>query len=86
MQAQVFEGYWEDGHFRSLGATVRTLGKRRAILALFDEPAKEEKAILKETREEWLRRLKETIALSMDEDLPDLPPRQPMRSPIKFDD
>ena len=86
MQAQVFEGYWEDGKFQPFNNVAHKPGKTRAILTLFEESTFEEIATPKESRVEWLSRLKESIILSMDEDLPDLPPREPMRPPINFED
>jgi len=38
---QAYEGYFEDGHFYPLGRTARVAGRRRAIVTILDEPARE---------------------------------------------
>jgi hypothetical protein len=37
-----------------------------------------------ERRAAWLNRLHKAVDASLDEDLPDFPPRQPMRPPLDF--
>jgi len=81
MQVQAFEGYWENGSFYSPGRPIQVKGKKRAILTLLDEPERIIKLVTDDTRVQWLNRLDEALKLSMGEDLPDSPPRQPMREP-----
>jgi len=81
MQVQAFEGYWENGSFHSPERPIQVKGKKRAILTLLDEPERIIKMVTDDTRVQWLNRLDEAFKLSTGEDLPDFPPRQPMREP-----
>jgi hypothetical protein len=83
MQVQAFEGYWENGRFYPLGQTVRKAGRLRAILTVLNEPVID-RTVSGEPCIEWLNRLNEAIALSMDEALPDIPRSKSMRPPINF--
>ena len=38
---QEYEGYFENGHFYPTGQTVRVIGRRKAKVTIFDEPARE---------------------------------------------
>jgi len=86
MRVQAYEGYWEHGQFYPLAPTVRKSGRTRAILTVLDEPAREEGSISEESHAIWHKRIKEAIALSMDEDLPDIIRAKDMRSPINLAD
>ena len=66
---------------------IEAMRKFREEIRNCDEPVPEfDKAYYDEAYSDWRRRLKEAIALSMDEDLPDLPPRESMCPPINFGD
>ena len=39
---QAYEGYYENGQFYSMNKTVRTPGRRRAILTVLDESLRDE--------------------------------------------
>ena len=84
MQVQAFEGYWENGQFYPLGQMASKTGKLRAILTVLNEPVRDINTAPGEPYTEWLNRLNEAIALSADEDLPDIPRSKAMRSPINF--
>jgi hypothetical protein len=81
-------GFLEDGRFTPLERV--TLPKRMPVMMIFNEdeeskPSRKPKRD-KEHVEAWLKRLDEAIDASMHEELPDLPPRQPMRPPLDFGD
>ena len=38
---QEYEGYFENGHFYPIGQTARVIGRRKAKVTIFDEPARE---------------------------------------------
>ena len=38
---QAYEGYFENDRFVPIGRTVRVTGRRRAIVTILDEPARE---------------------------------------------
>jgi len=82
MQVQAFEGYWENGRFYPLEQVVSQAGRLRAILTVLNEPVREDKAVSGESCIEWLNRLNEAVALSLDEDLPDIPRSKSMRPPL----
>ena len=78
---QAYEGYFENGQFTPIRSSVNIHGRRRGILALFDEPEQME-GNEKELRLAWLNRLETAIDLSQDEELPDIPRSAFMREPI----
>jgi hypothetical protein len=45
MQAQAYEGYFENGHFYTAGRVVNIPERRRAIITLFDEPIADDEAV-----------------------------------------
>jgi len=88
---QAVKAYYDEGKFVPLQPIQIPKGSQ-AIVTILDLPiidnelSESENVISDEAYSDWRKRLKEAIALSMDEDLPDLPPREPMRPPVNFED
>ena len=81
MQVQSFDGIWENGNFSSLGLPIRKKGKQRAILTLLDEPIRDSKINAADSPIEWLTQMDEDLEISLEEEMPDFTPRQPIRKP-----
>ena len=84
MQAQLFEGYWENGGFVPSKQSIRKSGRLRAILTILDEPIQEEKKLPYDynARIKWLDELEKVVQLSMDEELPEFQRSKVMRQLI----
>ncbi|MDR2904247.1 MAG: hypothetical protein LBU77_07050 [Clostridiales bacterium] len=82
---QAVNGYLEDGRFTPLNGIK--LPRRLPVMMVFNEA--DAKDVQQEPDKEqvasWLERLRKAVDASMDEDLPDLPPRQPMCAPLDFE-
>ena len=89
---QAVEGYWEKGRFYNIGKVKHKPGRLRAILTVLDEPPRFSVVADKpqpegissdelQSRLDWLKRLDDAFENSKDEELPDFPPRLPMREP-----
>ena len=59
MNAQAYEGYFENGSFYPVGQVVNSPVRRRAVVTVFDEPVTAE--LSKPTREEYLAMGREVI-------------------------
>jgi hypothetical protein len=90
---QAYEGYLEKGNIYPIAPLKGIPGRRRVIITVLDEPTREKADTVrakeaakedKELRMAWLNQLHKAVDASMGEDLPDLPPRQPMRAPLDF--
>ena len=68
---QSYEGYFENGRFYAVGrqAAYHIEGRRRAIITILDEPAKEEVRLEAEHAKAW-REFFEAVN-SSDEEIPD---------------
>jgi len=64
---QAYEGYFQDGRFYAAGTAVRIPERRRIILTVLDEPARDENAAL---RLDAIGKFLESIDAS-DEEVPD---------------
>ena len=53
MQAQAYEGYFENGQFYTVGQTAHIKGRRRAFITILDEPVQEETATETEHAKAW---------------------------------
>lgn len=51
MQAQAYEGYFENGQFYPIGKEVQVTGRRRAFITIFEEPFKDEFVVDKEKQQ-----------------------------------
>jgi hypothetical protein len=85
MQAQVYDGYFENGHFYTSGRTIRIPERKRVFITVIDEPIADMKSD-KKLRAEYLERLSDAVALSMDEELIYIPRSKEIREPIIFAD
>ena len=83
MQAIAYGGYLENGRFYPLRQPIRKQGKVRAILTVLDEPIKVQ---TEDIYAAWHNQLKEAIAASMDEELPDIVRSKEVRPTINFAD
>ncbi len=82
---QAVNGYFEDGRFTPIDVTP--LPRRFPAILVFDEADAEDRPKRDKAQvAAWLDRLHKAVDASMHEDLPDLPPRQPMRPPLDFGD
>ena len=86
MQAIAYEGYNENGKFVPFKQPIQKTGKVRAILTVLNEPVKDDYIQADDSFTTWHMRLKELIADSMDEELPDLVRSKVMRPPINFNE
>ena len=86
MHLQTYEGYLENGRFYPTKQPMKKTGKVRAILTLLEEPTDDVSISQEEPYNVWQNRLKAAIAVSMDEDLPDIVRSKDMRPPISFAD
>jgi hypothetical protein len=86
MNAQVYEGYFINGFFYSTGKKVELPERQRVLVTVFDEKEADSEDEDMKSRIMWLAELDRLKKLSAHEELPDLPPRQPMRPPILFTD
>jgi len=85
MQLQTVQGYLENERFYPLGNPIRKAGRQKVIVTFLNEPLHNEDAVHNEPLNTWHNRLKEAIALSANEDLPDLVRPKKMRSPIDWE-
>ncbi len=53
MQAQAYEGYFENGRFFAAGKTIQIPEKRRVYITVLDEPALEAGTSVNEHAEAW---------------------------------
>ena len=84
---QAYEGYFENGQFYPIGQTAHIKGRRRAFITILEEPPMQLKTIDKdeyESRAAWLKRLKDAIDLSLDEEFPFLSRSQEMHEPVNL--
>ena len=80
MQAQAYEGYFENGCFFSGGQAVRIPEKKRVYITILNEPVQENEAFSKsenDDKEAKSKALKEIFASinACDEEIPDTFPR-----------
>ena len=80
---QAYEGFFEDGRFTPTGQAVNIRGRRRVVMAVYDDPAPPSTTAL---RAAWLDKLNTAIGLSLDEELPDLTRSTVMRAPLNLAD
>jgi hypothetical protein len=81
---QAVNGFLEDGRFTPLNGIK--LPRRLPVMLVFNEDDAE-KMQAKQDKEQtavWLERLHKAVDASMGEELPDLPPRKPMRPPLEY--
>ena len=50
---QAYEGYFYNGRFIPIGKPINIKSKRRAVLAVFDEPQQTEAAVMTVHAEAW---------------------------------
>ncbi len=83
MQAQAYEGYFENGNFVMAGKTMKLPENKRVFITVLDESVvkTQEKFNEQERRLAWLKRLDEAIKESSDEELVYFPRSQEMRPP-----
>jgi hypothetical protein len=84
MQAQAYEGYFENGSFFTEGRrTIKLPENKRVIITVLDEPIVniQEKSDEQGRRLAWLKRLDEAIKESSDEELAYIPRSQEMLPP-----
>ena len=86
MQLQAVQGYLENERFYPIGEPIRKTGRQKVIVTFLNDPVANNEPIQDEPLNAWHSRLKEAIALSMDENLPDLVRVKKMRSPINWED
>ncbi len=83
MQAQAYEGYFENGNFFTAGRTIELPENKRVIITVLDEPVVKIQAKCDEQERclTWLKRLDDAIKESSDEELVYISRSQEMRSP-----
>ena len=88
MQAQAYEGYFENGFFYSSGQTIKLPERRRVYITVLDEPADicNTESTQKRRRSAQLSEIKKMISLSMDEELPFSNRSTDVREPINLSD
>lgn len=86
MQLQTIQGYLENERFYPIGEPIRKMGRQKVIVTFLSDPTFSNEITQDEPINAWHNRLKEAIALSMDEDLPDLVRVKKMRPPINWED
>jgi hypothetical protein len=79
MQAQVYEGYFENGTFFTSGRTLRIPELRRVYLTVFEEP-------IGEKHDTWAQLDKLVSTMEVKPRFEDFPRCQLGRSPISFDE
>jgi hypothetical protein len=85
MQAQVYEGYFENGSFLAAGQTIHIPERKMVYITILGEPTEVvTESSDYERRMDWLKRLDEAIRLSADEELQYIPRSQQMRPPVDF--
>jgi hypothetical protein len=78
-------GFFVDGRFTPIEVTP--LPRRFPAILVFNEADAEGKPKHDKAQvAAWLDRLHKAVDASMNEELPDLPPQQPMRPPLDFGD
>ena len=88
MQLQTFEGYLENERFFPIGKPIKKSGKQRVLITFLNDPILNDpvvEAIEAEPKDELLQRLKEAIAESADEYMPDIVRCKKMRPPVDWD-
>ena len=85
MQAQAYEGYFNNGQFYVSGKAVRIPGRRRAVLTIFSEQVQEDKDV---NPSAWLDDFRKMVDESAGEKLrmEDFPRMNLGREPIIFVD
>ena len=83
MQIRTYEGYIENDVFVPSQEVDRPVGRYKVILSYIEKV--ESEATKREEREVWLSALHQAIDDALDEDFPDLSPRQAMKAPLRID-
>jgi hypothetical protein len=68
MQAQAYEGYFDNGSFFSSGRTISIPEKTRVVVTVFDEPAKAVNEVDKRLKE--FDAIMEAVHAAADEEMP----------------
>jgi hypothetical protein len=82
MQAQVYEGYFENGSFLAARQTIHIPDRKRVYITILGDSAD---AVIEsndhERRLDWLKRLDEAVRQAADEELVYIPRSQEMQPP-----